>query len=284
MASSHSPAGLVVAFDDDHAVANAGLLLPATLAERLGIEAVIDELVNLGDRPGASPAWPQGVDPDPRAGGRWRLHRRRRGAAHRVHRPGARPPGDGALDAGDVPARLHLRAHPPARPRRRDPHGQGVGGGCRARRAADDHRRGLHDLRGPRPPQGRRRLRLHPPAWLPPAAGHPGRHRRGPARPPAHRAGRVWPWRRAVRQRAGRPGPPRRRQRAADPAGRLGLLVSQGAGRLPPPPHPVLDHRAPDQDRRSRDRRHRRARLGRHRLPRRRRRAGRRDHPWSATG
>jgi hypothetical protein len=53
MPSSHSPAGLVVAFDDDHAVANAGLLLPATLAHQLGIEAVIDELVDLGDRPGA---------------------------------------------------------------------------------------------------------------------------------------------------------------------------------------------------------------------------------------
>jgi Transposase DDE domain group 1 len=52
MPSSHSPTGLVVAFDDDHAVANAGLLLPATLAERLGIEAVVDELVDLGDRPG----------------------------------------------------------------------------------------------------------------------------------------------------------------------------------------------------------------------------------------
>jgi hypothetical protein len=52
MSSSHSPAGLVVAFDDDHAVANAGLLLPATLADRLGIETVIDELVNLGNRPG----------------------------------------------------------------------------------------------------------------------------------------------------------------------------------------------------------------------------------------
>jgi Transposase DDE domain group 1 len=53
MPSSHSPAGLVVAFDDDHAVANAGLLLPATLAERLGVEAIVDELVDLGDRPGA---------------------------------------------------------------------------------------------------------------------------------------------------------------------------------------------------------------------------------------
>jgi hypothetical protein len=53
MPSSHSPASLVVAFDDTHAVANAGLLLPATLAERLRIEAVIDRLVDLGDRPGA---------------------------------------------------------------------------------------------------------------------------------------------------------------------------------------------------------------------------------------
>jgi Transposase DDE domain group 1 len=42
-----------VAFDDAHAVANAGLLLPATLAKRLGIEAAVDALVDLGDRPGA---------------------------------------------------------------------------------------------------------------------------------------------------------------------------------------------------------------------------------------
>jgi hypothetical protein len=38
MSSSHSPGGLV-SFDDEHAVANAGLLLTATLAERLEIEA-----------------------------------------------------------------------------------------------------------------------------------------------------------------------------------------------------------------------------------------------------
>jgi hypothetical protein len=52
MPSSRSHNRLVVAFDDDQAVANAGLLLPATLAERLGIEAVVDQLVDLGDRPG----------------------------------------------------------------------------------------------------------------------------------------------------------------------------------------------------------------------------------------
>jgi hypothetical protein len=51
MPSSHSPDSLVVVFDDDHAVANAGLL-PATLAERLGIEAAVEQLVDLGARPG----------------------------------------------------------------------------------------------------------------------------------------------------------------------------------------------------------------------------------------
>src|SRR5919106_745330 len=43
-----------MAVDDQHAVANAGLLLPATLAERLGIEQAADELIDLGDRPGAA--------------------------------------------------------------------------------------------------------------------------------------------------------------------------------------------------------------------------------------
>jgi hypothetical protein len=52
MSSSHSAGGLAVAFDD-HAVANAGLVLPATLAERLGVEQVVDQLVDLGQRPGA---------------------------------------------------------------------------------------------------------------------------------------------------------------------------------------------------------------------------------------
>jgi hypothetical protein len=36
MASSHTLDQLDICFDDTHAVANAGLLLPATLAERLG--------------------------------------------------------------------------------------------------------------------------------------------------------------------------------------------------------------------------------------------------------
>jgi hypothetical protein len=43
-----------VEFDDERAVANAGLLLPATVASRLEIEQLVDETVDLGDRPGAA--------------------------------------------------------------------------------------------------------------------------------------------------------------------------------------------------------------------------------------
>jgi hypothetical protein len=45
-----------VVFDDERAVANAGVLLPAVLAGRLGIEAVVDRTVDLGDRAGAANA------------------------------------------------------------------------------------------------------------------------------------------------------------------------------------------------------------------------------------
>jgi hypothetical protein len=55
MRSSHVVLDQVdVAFDDERAVASAGLLLSATLAERLGIEPAADQLLDLGDRPGAA--------------------------------------------------------------------------------------------------------------------------------------------------------------------------------------------------------------------------------------
>ena len=49
-----SPDRLAVAFDDERVVANAGVLLPAVLADRLGIEALVDRTVDLGDRSGAA--------------------------------------------------------------------------------------------------------------------------------------------------------------------------------------------------------------------------------------
>ena len=46
--------GVRVEFDDERAVANAGVLLPAVLAGRLGIEQLVDETVDLSGRPGGA--------------------------------------------------------------------------------------------------------------------------------------------------------------------------------------------------------------------------------------
>src|SRR4051794_10985122 len=59
MVHADGPVGLdaiAVNFDDERAVADAGIVLAASLAERLGIEALVDETVDLGERPGAANA------------------------------------------------------------------------------------------------------------------------------------------------------------------------------------------------------------------------------------
>jgi hypothetical protein len=48
--------GVTVEFDDERAVADAGSVLTATLAQRLGIEMLVDRTVDLGERPGAANA------------------------------------------------------------------------------------------------------------------------------------------------------------------------------------------------------------------------------------
>lgn len=55
-ASSHTVAGLQVTFDDPRGVANAGLVLPATLVEQLDVEGLIDAGLDLGDAVGAANA------------------------------------------------------------------------------------------------------------------------------------------------------------------------------------------------------------------------------------
>jgi len=52
MRSLHDPDRLAIGFDDDHAVAFAGLIQPATLAQRLGLRELFDEHVRLGEAPG----------------------------------------------------------------------------------------------------------------------------------------------------------------------------------------------------------------------------------------
>jgi len=53
MVHDDGPVGLdcvAVAFDDERAVADAGIVLAATLARRLGIAALVDDAVCLGDQ------------------------------------------------------------------------------------------------------------------------------------------------------------------------------------------------------------------------------------------
>jgi hypothetical protein len=57
MVHTDGPAGLdgiAAEFDDERAVADAGVVLTATLARRLGIRMLVDQVVDLGDRPGAA--------------------------------------------------------------------------------------------------------------------------------------------------------------------------------------------------------------------------------------
>ena len=53
-AQSVQPDSVGVEFDDERLIANAGLVLIATLSRRLGIEQMVDKMVDLGERAGAS--------------------------------------------------------------------------------------------------------------------------------------------------------------------------------------------------------------------------------------
>jgi hypothetical protein len=52
MQSLHTPTDLSVMFDDDHAVANAGLALAGLLSEKLGLEELCDETISVSPFPG----------------------------------------------------------------------------------------------------------------------------------------------------------------------------------------------------------------------------------------
>ena len=54
MRSSHSPDRIAVTFDHDHAVADAGLILAASLAEGLVLRELLAAHVDLGEAPGAA--------------------------------------------------------------------------------------------------------------------------------------------------------------------------------------------------------------------------------------
>src|SRR5215218_8178244 len=111
------PDSLAAEFDDERLVANAGLVLTATLSDRLQVERLVDEAVDLGERPGAAQPGRKVLSLSARDGGGCRLDRRLRPLARWGDRGRPGPQGDGSVDARHLPALVHLRACAPARPR-----------------------------------------------------------------------------------------------------------------------------------------------------------------------
>ncbi len=185
--------GVAVAFDDERAVADAGIVLTATLARRLGIEALVDEFVDLGDRPGAANVGAKVMTLVSAMALGDGLHRRLRHPARTPDGRGPRPPGCGAVDARDVPQVVHLRHGRQLDRVLADTLTRAWAAGAGPGRRAAGRRRRFVRRRGPRPLQAGRRVWLHPPARLPPHSRHPGGHRRGAAHPPRRSAPRRSP-------------------------------------------------------------------------------------------
>lgn len=144
MVDDGGPVGLEavqVAFDDERVVSDAGIMLAATLAERLQIEELVDDWVRLGVRGAAS-----------RAGRKVMalIYAMALGADSIDDCQVLRAGRTGRLLGGWIPAPSTLgtflraftfRARPPTRPRTRRDGQARVGGGRRPRQGASDRRR-----------------------------------------------------------------------------------------------------------------------------------------------
>ena len=178
MLPQNKPDRIRILFDDHRLVANAGLLLPATLARHLGLRELVDHHLDLGGAPG----------------------RANTGDKMLTLVASALAGGDciddaDALRAGGTVGVLGCVVKAPST----------LGTFLRSfrwgrtRRLAPDHRPGLDHLRdlwtgqgGSAPPRLYRRPRLSP------AAGRCRRHRRGADVPAARGPGQHRPWRRPL--------------------------------------------------------------------------------------
>ena len=102
-----------IAFDDHRLVANAGLILPSTLALHLSLPQLVDRHLDLGHATGQSQHRRQDDDAGGLRVGRWRLHRRRRCVARRWDGLRSRQRSQGAIYPGHLPAQLSLGPGPP---------------------------------------------------------------------------------------------------------------------------------------------------------------------------
>ena len=147
MRSSHNLDRLGVVFDDARQVADAGLLLPATLAAAPRPQGARGALARPGLEARSGERRRQGDDARPVGARGRRLHRRRGRPARRRDGAGAGLHGEGRLDLGHVPAQLPLGARPPVRRHHPRAPRAGVGGGRGSGRCTLHDRPRLHDLR-----------------------------------------------------------------------------------------------------------------------------------------
>ena len=220
MLPRNQPDRIRIVFDDHRLVANAGLLLPATLARHLGLRELVDHHLDLGGAPG----------------------RANTGDKLMTLVASAMAGGD-CIDDADVlrtggtactlggtvkaPSTLgtFLRSFRWGHVRQldrvsRELLARGLGRWGRTRRRAVHHRPRFHHLRDLRTGQGGRPPpRLYRQAGLPPAAGHRRRHRRRADVPAARGPGQHRPRRRPLPAGDGGTGALRRGQRTTHATG-----------------------------------------------------------------
>jgi len=144
---SHALDRIDATFDYPNLVADAWLLLVATLSQRLGLEELIDATVRLDGRVGGAPPGPQGAHVGARDVRERVAHRSRGQASRRSDRGGVGSSGDGPVDDRNVPQIVHVRALPADGSRQRSRPATCVGGGCRTGHGAIGDRHRFHDLR-----------------------------------------------------------------------------------------------------------------------------------------
>ena len=267
---------IAVTFDEPTLVADAGLIVPATLMVRLGLEALVNQMVHLGGRVGGSRPGRKVLTLVAAilAGATHIDHadRLRAGATQRVLPFRVMAPSTlGTFLRAFTFGHVRQLDAVIAEAIRRAWSARGGSG-----HSAGDDRPRLDHLRGPRRSQGRGRLWLHPRPRLSPAPRHAGRRPArcstpGCARGPPSAAPSASS--KSSSPGCAGPGPPVR----SACAGRLGVLLLCAHRHLGAPRGGLLDHGDDQRPGESLHRGDRRVGLAPHHLSRRRRGPGGRD-------
>ena len=138
MLPRNHPDRIQITFDDRRLVANAGLLLPATLARHLGLPELVRQRLDLGDAPGRANTSDKMMT----------LVASALAGATASTTPMCCAPGDGlhprrhgqgAIHPGHLPAQLPVGPRPSTRPGEPRVAGPGLAGRGGTRRRAPDH-------------------------------------------------------------------------------------------------------------------------------------------------